>query len=57
MYKGLCLKSGYFDSRVEWYPGEDKSETEKQYLSLYNELYFYIQSIIPNFEPYEFGKM
>lgn len=63
-FKGLCFKSGYFDARFNCYTPlpkdaerfESESEAEKKYYELFNDFYFYVQGLIPNLEPYEFGK-
>lgn len=65
IYKGVCFKSGYFDAKddmvtpfLKYIKEPDKNKLqEESYVAFYDkyeELYIYVQSLIPDLETYRF---
>lgn len=58
VHKGLCLKTGYFDGRIDanitTKNGDKLADNKDAYNELFDEFYSYVQGLIPNLEPYKF---
>lgn len=65
IYRGVCFKSGYFDAKDEMVTpvlknikGTDKKrlqeESFEEFYDKYEDLYIYVQSLIPHLETYRF---
>lgn len=63
VHKGLCIKTGYFDGREGTYiipkkdnQSQDNDVIEEKYMKMFDEIYSYVQGLIPNLKPYNFGQ-